>query len=84
MREFALTTTDNPYNPITQFDQWYVYDTTKGYNTCQYLARIAMTADGMSDNVNSEIIEQAIDEIVKENILGLVTEYKVNYVKVVA
>lgn len=35
-----LTTADNPYCPFEQFDQWYQYDTTHGYNTCGLVARL--------------------------------------------
>lgn len=84
MREFALTTSDNPFNPITQFDEWYEFDEEKGYHTCQYLARIARIIPGLSDNLNDDIIETAIDEIVKENLIRIETENKVKYVKVVA
>ena len=38
--EAYITTTDNPFNPQTQFDEWYTYDTTLGYNTLQRLAKM--------------------------------------------
>ena len=38
--EVMLTTIDNPYNPFEQFDLWLLCDKDKGYNTCEYLARI--------------------------------------------
>lgn len=84
MGEFALTTSDNPFDPITQFDEWYQYDDMKGYHTCQYLARIANIIPGLPDSFNDDIIEQAIDEIVKENLIGIETANQVSYVKVVA
>ncbi len=28
-----LTTVDNPYDPFTQWDEWYAYDEGKGYAT---------------------------------------------------
>ena len=31
--EYMLTTIDNPFNPFTNFDDWYAFDTSKGYNT---------------------------------------------------
>lgn len=64
-RSCALTTADNPYNPFTQFEQWFMYDELKGYHSCGYLARIARTSDQLSDEENAEEIERAIDEIVK-------------------
>lgn len=72
---FMLTTLDNPFNPFTQFDAWFNYDTTKGYNTCAYLARVAKTSDELSDSDNELAIVQAMDEIVNINLLG-------NYIKV--
>ena len=41
MEKYMLTTEDNPFNPFTQWDDWYFYDLSKGYNTCERLARIA-------------------------------------------
>lgn len=82
-KEFALTTSDNPFNPIEKFDEWYEYDEEKGYHTCSYLARIAKISPGLSDTYNDDIIETAIDEIVRENLIGIETAFKVNYVKVV-
>lgn len=66
-----LTTIDNPYNPFTQFDEWYAFDTSKGYNTCSYLARIANTSDELSQQDEDVAIESAIDEIIKLNVLGI-------------
>ena len=70
MRSVFLTTADNPYSPKDQFDEWYFFDTQKGYNSCAYLARIAKTSDILSDSENDRIIEEAIDEIVKFNLTG--------------
>lgn len=69
--ESMLTTIDNPYDPFTQYDQWLAFDEDKGYGTIQYLGRIAKTADDLSDEDEALAIEQAIDEIVKLNLLGL-------------
>ena len=60
-----LTTFDNPYNPFTQFNQWLLFDKEKGYDSCDYLARIANTSDEMTDEENNREIESAIDEIIK-------------------
>ena len=61
----AITTFDNPYDPIDQFTSWFIYDVTKGYNTCGLLGRIARTSDQLSDVENEQEIERAIDEIVR-------------------
>lgn len=66
-----LTTIDNPFNPFTQWNDWLRYDEDKKYYTCGYLARIAKTADDLTDEENDRLTEYAIDEIVQLNINGL-------------
>jgi hypothetical protein len=69
--EHMLTTTDNPYNPFTNYDEWWQYDTSMGYHTAAFLARIAKVSNDLSDADQELAIEQAIDEIVRENVLGI-------------
>lgn len=64
-RECMLTTVDNPYSPFDQFTLWHLFDKERGYNTCEYLARIAHTSDDLTDQENSAEIDRAIDEIIK-------------------
>ncbi len=71
MAEHMLTTIDNPYDPFTNFDAWYNFDVAHGYNTLDFQARVAVTANELSDADQSAAIENAIDEIVKENVLGI-------------
>lgn len=71
MPQSMLTTTDNPFNPFTQFDDWFAFDEAKGYHTCSYLARITKSSDELSLEDESIAIESAIDEIIKLNILGI-------------
>lgn len=68
--ESMLTTIDNPFDPFTQFDKWKRWDEDSGYFTCEYLARIVITSDELSDADQSLAIEQAIDEIVRLNVTG--------------
>ena len=71
MAEHMLTTVDNPNNPFTHFDEWYAWDEAAGYHTTGYLARIVITSDELSEADQSLAIEQAIDEIVDLNVLGV-------------
>lgn len=66
-----LTTVDNPYDPFTNFDEWYEFDRLKGYDTCGYLARIAKTSSKLSDELNQLAINDAIDEICRYNWRGI-------------
>lgn len=68
---FMLSTTDNPFNPFTHFNEWFAFDSSKGYHSCSYLARIAKTSDEMSEADNILTINRAIDEIVQLNALGV-------------
>ena len=54
-----LTTTDNPYNPFTQFDLWFQFDISKGYDTCAFIDRVANTSDELTDKENDKEIENA-------------------------
>lgn len=78
MADVMLTTVDNPYDPFTQFDEWYAYDTLQGYNTCSYLARICYPSDALSPAINQIEIERAIDEAIKYNVIGVFKKVKRN------
>lgn len=68
MKSFALTTVDNPYDPITDFDNWQKFDEiVLGYNSLSYLGRIAKTSNAFSDEDYDLFVELAMDEIVKYN-----------------
>jgi hypothetical protein len=69
-KECMLTTTDNPFNPFTQWDDWLTYDESQGYHTCGYIARIANVSDELSEEDQDIAIQIAIDEIVELNITG--------------
>lgn len=80
-----LTTTNNPYDPLTQYDLWYNFDINNVINIkqdgveerykikdcCSLLARVARTSDALSDSENEEEIERAIDEIIKFDVLNV-------------
>ena len=66
-----LTTIDNPFDPFTDFEKWYKYDMSKGYNTCSYLARIAHTSDQLPEAINQLEIEAAIDGIAYTGIANI-------------
>lgn len=81
-RTVALTTSDNPYDPITQYDEWEQYDTSKRYFTNDYLDRVCHTTRTLGDVNYLQDIEDTIDEAVKFNLISWQAE-GVNYVKVV-
>lgn len=84
--DFMLTTTDNPYDPYTQFDYWYGFDTSKriiksidpnqpvSTNCCAYLARIAITSNDMTEEENARERHEAIEEIIRLDPFGIYTK----------
>lgn len=74
--DIALTTADNPYDPLDQFLEWWNYDTSMGYHTAAYVARIARTSEELSDSDNQIELLRAIDEIIELNPL-------IPYVKII-
>lgn len=71
MRRVALTTIDNPYDPFNDFIHWFLFDVTNGYNSSDYLSRIARTSYELSDEENEIEIERAIDEIIKYDLMNI-------------
>ena len=60
-----LTTVDNPFDPFTNWDEWYAYDEAKGYYTSGLLARITKTSNELSEKEQNEDVEEAINEILE-------------------
>lgn len=69
--EYMLTTVDNPFDPFTMFDQWLQYDIAMGYNTASFLDRVAKVSSDLSEPDQALAIQNAIDDIVQENVSGM-------------
>jgi hypothetical protein len=69
--EYMLTTVDNPFNPFTRFDEWLEYDMRLGYHSLSFLDRIARVSPDLSDPDQVLAVQNAIDEIVSENVSGM-------------
>jgi len=75
--EIALTTIDNPYNPLTQFEEWYKYDTVVlHYHSCELLDRVSYTSPKLSDAEYRLELEKAIDKIIESPFLNPLNVYK--------
>lgn len=79
-----LTTYDNPFNPFEQFTLWLLFDKEKGYNTCEYLARIMQTSDDLSEKEFEDEAERAMDEIIKYDPFNIYRKVTNNSVEVAA
>lgn len=60
-----LSTVDNPYDPRTSWDEWFAFDTSHGYGTCGLVARLCTSTGSLSEELENEEIENAIDRILK-------------------
>lgn len=69
--EYMLTTLDNPFDPFSQWDEWYAWDERSGHCSSGLLARIACISDELSELDQHLAVQQAIDEIVRENVSGI-------------
>lgn len=76
MAKVWVTTLDNPWDFWTHYDEWNAFDEEKGYFTNNYVARVCLSSNEMSEEEQDEAIEAAIDDIVRLNITG-------NYKKIV-
>ena len=78
MYQCMLTTIDNPFDPFERFDDWFLFDVEKGYNSCSILARIANYSDEMTQKEIDEETERAIDEIIKHDFMNIYKKVKKN------
>lgn len=64
--DFLITTTDNPWNPFTNFDEWNSFDTEYGYCTWQRIDRL-MPVDylRMSESEINQLINKVMDRLVE-------------------
>lgn len=65
-----LSTTDNPFNPWTHYDQWFDWDTSRGYNTASYLATVVQLINANGRVSDDDALTLAIDDILEFNITG--------------
>lgn len=74
-----LTTFDNPFDPFSDFKNWFAFDVEKGYNSCAMLDRVAQIEDDFSEEeVNAEI-ERAIDSIIENDFLNIYKKLSPNH-----
>jgi len=73
-----LTTIDNPYQPSKDYEKWQQWDQDHGYFTAEYLARVANVPVDADDDDAEELIDTAIQEILKNDVLGI---YKLDETK---
>lgn len=71
MKIYAITTVDNPIDPLDDPMAWMLEDWRLGYNTPSLLARLSYTSDAMSPYEQNEEMSRAIDRIIELHAGGL-------------
>ena len=71
MSDYMLSTEDNPYNPFTEWEDWLAWDQQEGYNSIALLARMVRTSDELSEELQEQAYNDAVDEIVSDNFSGV-------------
>lgn len=65
---YMLTTTDNPFDPVSQYDEWLYYDEQiLGYCTNAYLGRIVHIAPDLTSLEIQKETSRAMDDIIRIN-----------------
>lgn len=65
MAAHMLSTSDNPWNPWTNFKEWNAYDMQAGHHTLAYLARVTVSSEELSQPDQDLDVEHAIEEIIR-------------------
>jgi hypothetical protein len=68
---YMLTTVDNPYNPFTEWDEWYAFDARQGYHTPGLIDRLTFDSYELSEADQTLSVQLAIGEIARANVLGI-------------
>lgn len=81
MEIVALTTIDNPYDPINDYDRWLAADRSLAIvnhrrDTCSMLALFSYCSENFSEKRNKEEIERAIDEIIENDFMNVYKKVK--------
>lgn len=71
-----LTTVDNPYDPVEDYDKWKLFDKEHGYDCEEILARNVFLSDQLTEAENNVEIEDAIDQIIIDDPLNIYTKVK--------
>lgn len=67
VKEFLITTIDNPYNPFSDYEDWLRFDEENGYNTQNYVARVLQVKDLDDSLSEDEKLDIALESILSIN-----------------
>lgn len=65
MERYLLTTINNPYDPVEEFEKWDEFDRSHGYYTNARLAKIHQASSSLTDAENQRAINASVDDFVR-------------------
>lgn len=68
--ETMLSTSDNPYNPFEEFDDWQAFDHAHRYNSSEEVARADASSNDWPYKDQLLAYEDAVDFCVRLNLTG--------------
>ena len=78
--KYMITTYDNPYNPMEDYDKWLDFDMLHGYNSQSRGARLLKLKPGMSDAEEQIAFNKAVDRLIEIDPLCIYTKIVVKNV----
>lgn len=66
-----LTTIDNPWNPHSNWEEWFAYDEAAGYHSSGLLARFTITSLDQSDKDYEESLLNGLYKLISLNPMGI-------------
>ena len=68
--DFALTTSDNFFDPFEDFESWFAFDSFKGYNSSGLIDRLAFPISELGKNLEKESSVNAMQDALRLDVTG--------------
>ena len=65
----------NPFSPIREFNEWFSWNPSRAAKCCSMVAAIAEVSESTPESEQDQALEDAIDEICRENVTGYFRKY---------
>lgn len=81
--KYTLTTVDNPYSPLEDFDAWYSQDLQLAAingrpTTFGLIDRLSGSSEYLSEDEKEAMVEQAIDDIIANDAENIYVRIKID------
>jgi hypothetical protein len=67
VKQKVLSTSDNPWNPFKNYEEWRQFDTEHGYCCEAYQARMSITSVDMPEDLYTQRLNDDIEDILEFN-----------------